>query len=130
MNAIQEFATSFSYLTLHAVNLLLWNKILSLTFFKIITVSRISTLLRDFVMGRLGYHTKGGIMGAGGVYLQDQTSELSPSVGYHSHQKIEPPCPYLNHRSHIGKKAYLMAFRQILPKIFAWGIYFQQHNHD
>ena len=83
-------------------------------------------------MGRLGYHTKGGIMGGGGggVNLQDQKSELSPSVGYHFHQKIEPTCPYFNHRSHIGKKAYLMAFRQILPKIFAWGIYFQQHNHD
>ena len=69
MNAIKEFAISFSSLTLHAVNLLLWKKILSLTLFKIITVSRSSIFLRVFLMGILGCSTKGGNEG---VFLQAQ----------------------------------------------------------
>ena len=59
LNAIKQFATSFS-LTLHAANLLLWKKILSFTLFKVLTVSRPSTLLKVFLMRRLGCATKGG----------------------------------------------------------------------
>ena len=89
LNAIKEFATSFSSLTLHAVNLLLWKKILSLTLFKIVIESRPSTLLRVFLMGRLGCLTKGGNWWW--VSLQTQKFELSASVGYHTHLKLTLP---------------------------------------
>ena len=58
LNVTKEFATSFSCLTLRAVNLLLWKKILSLNFFKNITVNRLSTLHRVFFMGRPTCPTK------------------------------------------------------------------------
>ena len=51
LNIITESATSFSSLILHAVKLLLWKKIVSLTAFDIIALSRPNTLLRVFLMG-------------------------------------------------------------------------------
>ena len=49
-------------------------------------------------MARSGCPTKGRNLGWGGggegrVPLQAQMFELSPSVGYHPHQKIEFPRP-------------------------------------
>ena len=41
--------------------------------------------------------------------------ELSSSVGYHPHQKIESPCPLIT--AHIGKKVSLAAFRKKISKI-------------
>ena len=55
MSAIKLFSTSFSSLMLYAANFLLWKKIISITLFKIITVSRSSTL---YLMERLGCQTK------------------------------------------------------------------------
>ena len=52
LKIIKAFLFSFSSLTLHVVNLLHWNKILSLTNLKIITASRPSTFTRVFPMGR------------------------------------------------------------------------------
>ena len=60
---IDNLATSFSSLILHAANLLLWKKIFSLTYFENITVSRPITLLTVFFMGRLGSSTKGARRG-------------------------------------------------------------------
>ena len=51
--------------------------------------------------------------------LKSQKSELSLSAGYHSHQKIESPCFYLDHRPHTGKNVSLIAFRQNLLKILS-----------
>ena len=62
-------------------------------------------------MGRSRFTTKG-------LPLQAQKFELSPSAGYHPHQKkIESLCPSPDHRQHIGQKVFLIAFRLILPKI-------------
>ena len=82
------------------------------------TVSRPSTLLRVFLMGGSRYPTKGGNWGkGGGSSCKPKSFELSPSDGYYTHQKIESPCPSLDHRPHIEKKVSLIVFRQILPKI-------------
>ena len=68
-------------------------------------------------MGRSGFTFKGGTWR--GLPLQAQKFELTPSAGYHPHQKngipLSLPCP---HRPHIGKKEFLIAFRLILPKLF------------
>ena len=63
LNAVEEFATCPLSLNLHALNILIWKKILSLTLLKIITVSRSSTLLSVFLMGRSGCPTKRGNLG-------------------------------------------------------------------
>ena len=56
-------------------------------------------------------------LGGGGVVsLQAQKFELSPSVGYHPHQKIESSFSSPDHSPHIGKKVSLVAFRQTFPK--------------
>ena len=108
MNAIKEFATSFSSLTLHAVNLLLWKKTLSITLFKTITISRSSILLRVFLMGIPGCPAKGGNCG------------VSPWKPKNLNFPLWSPPPknwVLNHRPHIGKKGISNSFRQILLKI-------------
>ena len=110
LNAIKEFANPFLSLNLHAVNILIWKKVLSLTLFKIITVSRSSTLLRVFLMGVSGCPTKGGNLG---VFQQARKFELSNSVGYYPHQKIKFSCPLII--LHILKKRYLL---QILDKFY------------
>ena len=61
LNTIKEFVTSFQSLILNAADFLLWKKILSITLFKMITVSRPSTLVRFFLMGRSWCTTKGGL---------------------------------------------------------------------
>ena len=64
LNAIKEFATSFLCWTLHAINLLLSKKILSLAFFKTITISRPITFqifpYRDIRMSYWGRVLKRG----------------------------------------------------------------------
>ena len=109
MNAIKEFATSF--VNLHAVNLLIWKKILSLTLFKIITVNGSSTLLRVFLMGRSGCPTKGGNLGGLPASQKVWTFPLC---------WISPPLknwvPQITDYI-LGKKVLVIAFRQILSKI-------------
>ena len=100
-----KIVTTFSCLTLHAINLLLWKKILSLNLFKIITVGRSTTLIKVLLMGRSGCRTKG--RDSKGGSLKTQKFEISPSVEYHPHQKIEFLCSSPDHRPHIGKKGYL-----------------------
>ena len=51
-----------------------------------------------------------------GVSLQTKKRELSPSVGYYPHQKIEFPCPLITDHM-LVKKVSLIAFRQIFSKI-------------
>ena len=120
LNTIKDFATPFPSLTLHAVNLFPWKKILTL--FKIITAIRPSTLLRFFLMRRSGFSTKGGTW-----------SRVSPScpkfwtpllLDVTSHQKTEPPLflhvsphPSPVHRQHNEKKVSLISFRQISRNI-------------
>ena len=101
MNAIEEFTTSFLSLNLHAVNISIWKKTLSLTFFKLITVSRSSTLLRVFLMVDQDVRLREGIKG---VSQQAKKFVLSPSVGYYPHQKIESPYPLNTVHTYIGKK--------------------------
>ena len=51
-----------------------------------------------------------------GVFLKAKKSELSPSVGYHPHQKIESPYPLITEHI-LEKMVSLIAFRQVLPKL-------------
>ena len=107
LNAIKEFATSISSLTLHTVNLLLWKKILSLTLFKINTVSRPSAL-QNFPYGDI-ILSKGNGRGGPPTRLKVWTFPfcwISPPVLF--------PSPNL--RPHIRRKVSLIVFRQILPK--------------
>ena len=110
LNAFKEFATSFSSLTLHAINLLLWKKILSHTLFKIITVSRPSTLLRVFLMRKSGCHTNGGNWRGAGSFCKPKSLKFPSSVGYHPHEKIESLCLSSDHRLHIAKKGTSNSF--------------------
>ena len=111
MNAIEEFATSLLSLNLYAVIILIWKKILSLSLLKFITVSRSSTLLRVFLMGRSGCPSKGGNL-AGLLASQKVWTFpfcwISPLL-----KNWVPLSPY--HSQYIGKKS-LTAFRQILSK--------------
>ena len=45
-----------------------------------------------------------------GVFLQDGKFELSSSIGYKPHQKIESPCPSLDHRPQIGEEGISNSF--------------------
>ena len=87
--------------------MVLRKKILSLTFSKIITVSRPSTL----------QERKMGVERGGGGHMQAKKFELPPCVGYTNHQKLESSRPSLDHRSHI-------------ENIFAGDVHFQLHNHN
>ena len=94
MNAITEFATCSWCLTVHAVNLLLWKKILSFPFFKIITESRPSTLLRVFLMARLGCPTKGGSWGRG-CPCKLKNVDFPLLLDITPTKKLSPPVPPL-----------------------------------
>ena len=96
---IKGFATSFPSLTLHAVNLLLWRKILSLTLLKIIAVIRPSTLLRVFFMGAQDLQLRQG-------------SESFPFPSC-----LTPNLLWL--QTTYWKKVFLIAFRQILSNILS-----------
>ena len=106
MNAIKEFATSFSSLTLHAVNLL------PLNLFKIITVTRPSTL-QNFPYGEIRMSKQGRELGGASPWWLKIWTFLfcwvSPPVAL--------PSP--NQSPHTGKKISLIAFRQILPNILS-----------
>ena len=117
LNSIKKFAIFFSSLTSHAINLLLRKKILSLILYKIITVSRPNTLLMIFLMERSWCPTKGGNFWEGSP-SKSKSLNFPLLLDITLHQKIESPCPSLDHSSHIGKKNIsLIAFRPILPKI-------------
>ena len=127
-NPIKEFATSFLSLVLHAVNLLIWKKILSLILFKIMTVYRLNTLLRVLLMGRSGCQDvplREGkfsfFFGGGSPYKPKSLNfallwDITPT-------KIYPPCPLITDYI-LGKKVSLIAFREILPKILPEGCIF------
>ena len=51
-----------------------------------------------------------------GDSLQTKKFELSPSVEYYPHQRIESTFPLIT--DHILEKKVFIAFRQILSKIF------------
>ena len=112
MNTIKIFVTSFPSLTLHAVNLLLWKKIPSLTPFKIITVKGPGTLTRVFLMGRSGCPTMGG------NWVGDFPAR--PKIWTFPFCWISPPlksqvlCPSSDDRPHIEKKISLI--KQIVTK--------------
>ena len=112
MNAIEEFATSLLSLNLHAVITLIWKKILSHTLFKFITISRSSTLLRVFLMGRSGCPTKGGNLAR---LLASQKVWTFPFCCISTPLKNWVPLSP-DHTQYIGKKVSLTAFRQILSK--------------
>ena len=86
----QRICHLFSSLNLHAENLFLRKKILSLSLFKITTLSRPSSLLRVFLVGRLKCLTKGSEMGGSPCNRKSlnfplllnitPTKELSPPV--------------------------------------------------
>ena len=110
-----KFITRFSSFTLHAVNILLWKKIFSLTFSKVITASRPATLIRVFLMVRSGCITKGERVRT----LPTSPKVLtSPFCWNCSHQKIEylHPSPY--HRPYVEKKnAFLFALDKFDQKV-------------
>ena len=113
MNAIEEFATSLLSLNLHAVITLIWKKILSHTLFKFITISRSSTLLRVFLMGRSGCRTKEGNLAG---LLASQKVWTFPFCWISTPLKNWFPLSP-DHTQYIGKKVSLTAFRQILSKL-------------
>ena len=111
MNAIEEFATSFLSLKLHAVNILIWKKIPSLALFKIITASKSSTLLRIVLMRRSGCPTKGGNLGglpASQKFWTFPFCWMPPQP-----KKMSPPVPWSH--SIYWKKRYL---QQLLDKFY------------
>ena len=83
------------FYALHAVNLLLSSKILSVTLFKIITVSRLSTLLRA-LLRRSGCPTNGRNWGGG--------SPCKPKSLNFSLLLDITPHPFPDHRPNIEKK--------------------------
>ena len=94
---------------------MIWKKIISLIFFKTITVSRSSTLLRVFLMERSGCPTKGENLGGPPASQNVWTFPfclISPPF------KKFSPLP-LDHTPYIGKKATLTAFRQVLSNILS-----------
>ena len=137
MDTIKDFVTSFLFLTLNAVNDLLWRKIVS-HYLHIIIVSIPRKLLKVFLMEESGFPTKGE---TGGFWLLkgpiipkllslpillevtlNQWPESSPFLSCFS------LCFFFYCRPHIGKKVSLVAFRQIFQN--AWRVHFQIHSHE
>ena len=116
MNTIKKKVFSFSSLTLHAVNFLVWNKI--------ITVSWLTTL-RVFLMGRSGCPTQQG--NCGGV---DGGRRGLPAI-----LKVQTFPFYWIKISHIGKlhilqkKVPRIVFRQVLTNALPAAC-IQLHNSD
>ena len=115
--------TSFSSLILHAVNLLLWKKILSLTLLRIITVctdqapsSEFSLLrdqdvtLRERILGKMGG-------GGGDSPCKTPSLNFALLLDITHTKKLSPPVPPLITDQILEKKMSLIAFRQILPTI-------------
>ena len=98
---------------------MLRKKILSLTLYKIITVSRPNTLLMIFLMERSWCPTKGGnFLGGRGISQQARKFELSPSIGYYSPPENWVPLSFpWSQLTYWKKNISLIAFRPILPKI-------------
>ena len=117
MNAIKKFGTSFSSITLHAVNVALKENTLSHTLFKSTTESRPSTLLRVFFIGRSGCPTNRKNRGRGVEALP-----ASHKVWTFRYCWISPspkncvPIPPLMTDHILEKKVSLIAFRQIFPR--------------
>ena len=102
MNTIKKLVISFSSLALHALNSLLWKKILSLTLFKIMSIRRPTTLNRVFLTGTSGCLTKGGNLGGLPANPKDSTFAfcwISPP------RKNCVPCLSPDHKPYIGEKA-------------------------
>ena len=118
MNAIKKFATSFSFLTLHVVNLLLPKKILSLAPFKINPVDRPSTLPTVFLMIRLGFPTKWGNWRSPCKRKSLKFSILFDIIPL---KKVSLTLPWSH--PHIGKKRYPYSFYKFYQKICLWRIY-------
>ena len=72
-----------------AVNLFIWKKILSLNLFKIITVSRSSTLLRVFLMGRSGCSTMKNNLGESPCMPKSQNFPLLLNVSTTNHDFLK-----------------------------------------
>ena len=113
LNTIKDFTNTFPSLTLHAVNSLLWKKILSLSLFKIITFSRTCLIPWIFLIGILGFPTKGEASGReSSVKHKIFGMSLLLDITFLT-KKNESLCSYSDHRPHIGKKVSLIVFRQI-----------------
>ena len=109
-NCYVKIVSSFSSLTLHAVNFLLWKKI--------ITVSR-PTTFRIFLMGRSGCPSKWGNWG-GGFPCKPKSLKFPLHL-----DKI-----FTYWKSHIlGKRVSLLAFRYVLTKILPAAC-IQWHSYD
>ena len=99
-----KIVTSFSFLTLHAVNISLLKKILSLTLLKIITVSRPTTLIRVFLMRRSSCSTKGGNWGGGRSSCKQKSLNFSLLLDITPTKKLGSPVPLLITDHILGKK--------------------------
>ena len=129
MNTSKDLVISFPSLSLHAVNLLLWKRIISVTLFKIITVIRSSTLLGVLFIGDQDFQPRKGLGRALPTHAQNFEPPLS--VGCHPHKKVEfylfPSC--LTSSPCWSHTTSLIAFRQILPTIFPV-VLIGSFNHD
>ena len=97
----------------HAVNILIWKKIISFILFKMITVSRSSTLLRFLLMGRSGCPIKGGKLGGLPTSQKVWTFRFC-WISLPSKNWVPLSC---DQTPYIGKKVCLTAFRQTLSNI-------------
>ena len=83
-------------------------------------VSRPSTLLTVFLMGRLGYPNKGRNLGD--CVCVSENPKVSYSVGYHLHQKVESPRLSPDYTPRIAKMS-LIALEKFYQKFCLWRIF-------
>ena len=107
-----KFLTSFSSLTLHAVNILLWKKILSLTLF---TLSHQPTL-SGFSLWR-DQHVPPREGTSGQSPCKSKSLNFPLLLDITPIKKSSSPVSLMITDHILGKKVSPIAFRQILPKI-------------
>ena len=114
----QNFVTSFSSLTLHAVFFFVLKGNTFTHSFQSHYSKQTNHPYQSFPQGRSGYLTKGGNWGAGkgGVLLEAQSLNLPLLLDITPTKKLSPPVLLLITDHILGKKV-LIAFRQILPII-------------
>ena len=107
----KKIVSCFSLLTLHAVNLLLWKKILSLTLLK-------NNYSKQTYHPQEGFSDREIRMFHLGRELGRVSSLASPSFGYCSYQKIDSSIRFLITDHILGKMVSIIVFRQTLYQKF------------
>ena len=129
----KEFVTSFSSLTLHGVNLLLWMKDTLTRSFQNYCKVKTNNLLRVFLMVfrispffSFWWEGEGG--GGGGVSPCKVKSLNLPLLSNITLTKNWIHCTSSDHRPTDHNSCLIAAIRQILPNILC--VVFELRNHD